>query len=245
VDLVHKTLFSHPEVGACGGLGTPAFENGNVPKWLWQFQPSYALGPQGPCEGYVPSSRGYLHGASLSLRRSAWLELVSAGFKSILSDRKGADLSSGGDVEICYALQLAGWKLWYEPKLTFHHFIPMARLDWAYLIRVARGCGRSQPFLHIYEQQLYATNCTFRGIHVWPPIAQLISRSWLYQVQSVARRLKRLRVQPANNASIEQEKEVQRTVAEAHLETLLRNPVSYVAASARVRRTSRRFRETP
>src|SRR5207247_2261272 len=56
-----------------------------------------------------------------------------------------------GDAELCYGLRLAGWRLWYEPKLKLKHFLPATRLQWNYLRRVSRGFGAATASLDYYE----------------------------------------------------------------------------------------------
>jgi hypothetical protein len=38
-------------------------------------------------------------------------------------------------------LRLAGWRLWYDPRLKLRHFVPAGRLNWGYLRRLHRGFG--------------------------------------------------------------------------------------------------------
>ena len=142
VRLVAEVMATHPAVGACGGQSEAVFES-EPPFWFDQFQNSYAVGPQSDEGGDITWSKGHLWGAGLVLRKEAWEELIKKGFQFLLTDRKGKSLSSGGDCELCYALRLAGWRLWYEPNLTLRHYITDNRLTWHYLRRVQRGVGRS------------------------------------------------------------------------------------------------------
>jgi len=139
----------HPEVGACGGAIEAVCET-VPPPWFNTVQHYYAVGEQAQRAGDVTWSRGYLWGAGLTVRKSAWEALVSHGFRFHLSDRAGYEMSSGGDAELCLALRLAGWKLWYEPAMTMKHFIPASRLSWPYLERVARGFGGAAVVLNAY-----------------------------------------------------------------------------------------------
>src|ERR687886_61147 len=82
-----------------------------------------------------------LHRPGLIVRTSAWHQLIEAGFKPLLIDRTGAQLTTGGDVELCYALRLAGWCLWYEPSLHLQHFMPAGRMRWQYLRALFRSNG--------------------------------------------------------------------------------------------------------
>jgi hypothetical protein len=72
------------------------------------------------------------------------------GFKSLLSDRKGNLLSSGGDSELCFAIRLAGYSLYYQEDLKFRHFIPEGRLQWDYLVKLHKSFARSTPIIELY-----------------------------------------------------------------------------------------------
>ena len=131
LELVSRTMEEHPEVGALGGFNEPVCEI-SPPPWLERFQYAYAAGPQGPARGDVTASRGFLWGAGLTVRKGAWDQLVGQGFRLQLPDRQGStSFNSGGDSEICFALRLSGWRLWFEPRLRLRHFLPGHRLEWA------------------------------------------------------------------------------------------------------------------
>ena len=151
VQTVFKVMSSHPEVGACGGLNSPVLEEGS-PKWFHDFSKSYAIGCQGPEKGgYTTWTKGRLFGAGLSIRKHAWQKLVDNGFQSLLVGSKGKTLSRGEDLELCYALVLTGWHLWYEPTLELKHNLPNERLKWQKLRKQRRGTGIAIPTLAAYE----------------------------------------------------------------------------------------------
>jgi len=149
ISTVADIMGRHPEVGACGGAVEAVCET-VPPQWFNVVQHYYAVGQQAKRAGDVTWSRGYLWGAGLTVRKSAWSALASCGFRFQLSDRAGREMSSGGDAELCLALRLAGWRLWYEPAMTMKHFIPASRLAWPYLERVARGFGVAAVVLNAY-----------------------------------------------------------------------------------------------
>jgi glycosyltransferase involved in cell wall biosynthesis len=152
---------SNPEIGACGGLITGAFDCA-APKWFSEFQENYAVGPQGEHEGDITWSRGYLWGAGLCLRRTAWMEIKRRGFQSLGSGRTaGKRMISGEDTELCYALRLAGWKLWYSENLCLTHYIPAARLNWRYLRALFRSFGESSARHDCYLYPLSHTSISF------------------------------------------------------------------------------------
>jgi glycosyltransferase involved in cell wall biosynthesis len=147
VETVAAVFDNRPDVGLCGGSGEPVFET-KAPCWFASHAVNYAVGPQAAAHGYL--EKGYLWGAGLSIRHSAWRDLVAMGFRVKLTDRCGKSLASGGDTEICLALVIAGWKQWFESGLTYRHFIPANRLDWQYLRRLYRAFGVASVALEPY-----------------------------------------------------------------------------------------------
>lgn len=153
VSEVARILSARPDVGACGGQ-TQAVCESAAPTWFETVAPAYAVGSQGEGAGDVTETPGHLWGAGLSVRRSAWDDLSSRGFVPTLTCRRGKSLSAGGDSEVCYALRIAGWKLWYSPSLMLQHFVPKNRLTWPYARRLHRGFGASRAGLLPYRALL-------------------------------------------------------------------------------------------
>ncbi|MBK9226764.1 MAG: glycosyltransferase [Ignavibacteria bacterium] len=144
-DIMH----GNDEIGVLGGQSTTEFDI--LPKnWFYDWQDSFAIGKQSENNGDITWTRGYVWGASMVVRRSAFRKLIQKGFKSNLTDRKGTALSAGGDTEICYALRNDGWKIWYDSRLMFRHHIPPERLDWKYLRKLFRGFGQASAVLDVY-----------------------------------------------------------------------------------------------
>ena len=150
VDVVYDIMSKRSEIGACGGSGLPIFE-GSPPLWFEQYKHCYAVGPQNEIAGYVESSAGYLWGAGLTIRKSAWADIISYGFPFTLVGRSGSTLSAGEDVEICFALRCCGWRLWYDDRLTYYHVIPAFRLTLEYLKKMHRGFGEACTVLNMYD----------------------------------------------------------------------------------------------
>jgi glycosyltransferase involved in cell wall biosynthesis len=229
VALVYELMYTHPTIGACGGCGEPIFEGNSIPAWFRDFADQFATGSQGSGPGYVPITRGYLYGAGLSIRRSAWIELQLNGFEFQLTGRKGSTLASGEDLELCYALQLAGWQLWYDPRLTFQHFISIPRMEWGYLIQMIRGFGRARPWWYLYADQLAFSTAHPGQLSVLYRIAIDLRKSWMFQVYAALRGLISARIRRTRRVADWFDTEVQVAYAEAHLETLLRHPIMYGA----------------
>ncbi|PWT74121.1 MAG: hypothetical protein C5B60_07245 [Chloroflexi bacterium] len=163
VRVVAEIMAHRPRVGACGGMVEAQCEV-QPPWWFERYQEFYAIGPQHHQEGDITWERGYLWGAGLTVRYSAWAHLTCLGFRFLLMDRRGTRLHSGGDAEICLALRLAGWTIWYDPRLYMRHFVPASRLRWSYLKQVVRGFGVASPSHKAY----YAVRENKEnGLHVW------------------------------------------------------------------------------
>jgi len=144
---------AHKEVGLAGGLGFPV-STVPLPEWFGKYQGAYAVGPQAENEGVISMERTYLHGAGLVMRKDVWQHIMNNSFNFVLSGRKGKLMSSGEDSEISSAYRMTGYDLWYDPKLQFQHIIPENRLNWNYLVRLAREFGKSFTILDIYYSEI-------------------------------------------------------------------------------------------
>lgn len=133
VEGCYKVLNTKPEIGAmCGAsIGKSDID---FPIWFYTYQKAYAVGVFGLNSQDV-TSHGWIWGAGMAFRKSLFLNLVNSGFQHLLLDRKGNELSSGGDVEMCKWFILAGYKLWYEDSIYFYHQIPKERLNIEYIKR--------------------------------------------------------------------------------------------------------------
>lgn len=144
----YQTLNSDPSIGMVGGLGDPELSC-NPPEWFQRYAYCYATGPQ-----TLDSSTGFtneLYGAGLALRLSVLDLLEEKGFNSLLSDRVGNTLLSGGDTELCMAFRMAGAKLYYRSDISFKHELPNGRINWKYLRRLFDGFGMTKAGLDIYS----------------------------------------------------------------------------------------------
>ena len=147
-------LEASPTYAAIGGWGdVVSDEDVHIPDWFKRFETKYACGKTN-AEGDVDT----LVGAGMFLRKDALLNLQQSGFKSLLSDRKGTALSSGGDLELGLALRLVGWKLYFSEDLYFKHYMPAGRLTEDYLIRMCHGHALSRPVIGEYGRLLTLQN---------------------------------------------------------------------------------------
>ncbi len=147
-------LDKNPLVGVLGGLGIPDYES--LPDYWSDDFYIYGSGPQAEASGIAP----YVHGAGMIVRREALEKIENADMRFMLTDRKEEQLTSGGDHELCYAIRLAGYIIWYENKLTFRHFITTDRVNKAYCWKFIRESAPAIDVLEIYRY--YLTHDTFR-----------------------------------------------------------------------------------
>ena len=163
---VYQVMSSHPHVGACGGQVEAVYES-EPPAWFLENLGSYAIGRQAEEEGVLANGQ-VLWGAGLTVRRSAWMELLAKGYSPLLTGRKGRTLTTGEDLEICYALLLSGWQLYYSPELMMEHFMPASRMNRLYLYKMKRAHGRASFYIQLYRR-LYSEFSS--GV-------QVVSRKW-------------------------------------------------------------------
>ncbi|MBL8290710.1 MAG: glycosyltransferase [Bryobacterales bacterium] len=157
---VARVFTTYPDAGLCNGVSEAVCDQ-PLPPWFRRFQISYAVSPPDWPSEDVTSSRGWLWGAGLSLRRSAWNQLADAGWRWQLTGRLGSALSSGEDSELCLALTAAGWRLRYDRALRLQHHIDAYRLDWTYLRRLERSSGEASVIHDLYGERPSAA--------WWPP----------------------------------------------------------------------------
>lgn len=175
-----RIMEGNPDIGVLGGETEAVFEH-EPPEWFPVFAQNYCVGRQSDAAGDITWDTGVLWGAGMIVRKQALEELFSKGFQSLLIDRKGNTLSSGGDSELCYALRLAGWKIWYDPGLRLKHFISSDKLNWNYLRKLNRGFGAQKINFDPYLKAFDAEPKTLRENYI---------RKWQYES---ARLLKKLR----------------------------------------------------
>lgn len=153
VDKAFHAMAANPTVAVVGGVGDPAIE-GEPPVWFPRYARWYALGRQGANTGDISETKGYVYGAGLVLRKSAWMELERRGFNSQLTGRKGNSLASSEDRELCYAIRLLGYRIHFDDALRFKHEIPQKRLQWEYFLNMVETANHTAPVMELYEAAL-------------------------------------------------------------------------------------------
>lgn len=143
---VYTIMSEKPNVGALGGFGKIVYE---VEPPTAELSYIFAAGEQALQSGKVLANKVY--GAGCVIRNSAYSNLLRTGFKSLLTDRRGAELSSGGDYELCLAMAIMGYDIWYDRRLRFIHFITKERLTWEYYLRYAYESSKCFNVLSSYK----------------------------------------------------------------------------------------------
>lgn len=102
----------------------------------------------GPQPKLVDGAGAGIVGAGMCVRRELLLRIFDEfRFRERISDRRGNDLISGGDLAISVAARMLGKECWYEPGMTMEHVLPASRMEKGYLLRLFSGIGRGQAAL--------------------------------------------------------------------------------------------------
>ena len=149
VQLAFETMVNQPKIGILGGYATAVFESAE-PFWFKQYELDFAVGDQSAAALSL-SQLSEVYGAGFVIRKTYLNKLYASGFKSILSDRKGTQLVSGGDTEMCYLAPYFGFEVWYNRELRLRHFMTGPRLSWSYLKRLYAGKGKTIVYTRTYQ----------------------------------------------------------------------------------------------
>ena len=149
----YEIMEEHPEIGGLGGWCEAVFE-ADKPEWFDLFAHNFAVSRQGEESGDITNKKGCLYGAGMVIRKNHWLEPKEKGFAHQLTCRKGNSLTSGGDTEYSYALRLLGYKIWYDERLYFKHFMPAARMNLNYIKKLRKGMADANFLLRAYLDEI-------------------------------------------------------------------------------------------
>jgi glycosyltransferase involved in cell wall biosynthesis len=190
-----EILEKNPRLGAIGGKSLPEFEIA-PPEWLKGRSSGLGLRNLGDSVIVYPDEKRPLVkggkeqpgtkikvtefpecapiGAGMVIRRQAALEYVEDLKRrdTVVTDRQGKSLASGGDNDICLTALEHGWAVGYFSELELTHLIPKERMTLQYQSRMARDSMRS--FIVMLNQH---------GIQPWAPIASWtvplrVARAW-------------------------------------------------------------------
>ena len=144
-DIISK----HSSFGALGGMGLPLFEI-QKPEWFDEYAHSFAVGRQNSSNGKITYGNPEVYGAGCYYYKPILQKIFATGYHTIMSDRKGKSLSSGGDIEWCYLLQIMNYEIWFSDELKFYHLMPATRLTWDYYIKLKKGIANGRALLFSY-----------------------------------------------------------------------------------------------
>jgi glycosyltransferase involved in cell wall biosynthesis len=140
----------NPQIGILGGKSEGVFET-SPPKWFDDISKIYAIGGQAE---KVQFQIGSVYGAGSVIRKKAYDDLSKYNFTPILTGRKGNELSSGTDTELCLALQLLDYEIHYDEQLLFKHFMTSNRLNLSYFENLSKSMIYSNFILYAYHFSL-------------------------------------------------------------------------------------------
>jgi glycosyltransferase involved in cell wall biosynthesis len=149
LQLSYKTMSENPKIGILGGRADAVFE-GPEPTWFRKFMIDFAIGEQSAAAESL-SCVNEVYGAGFIIRKAYLDTLYKSGFKSILSDRKGSQLVSGGDTELCCLAKHFGFEVWYNRDLRLKHLMTRGRLNWNYMKQLYAGNGKTIVYTHAYK----------------------------------------------------------------------------------------------
>lgn len=170
-----------PQLAVAGGPVRPEFE-ATPPAWLHEFRGLLALHDHGDRPQIASGGAGQPWpafppvGAGLCIRRTHALAYAAALDRQperAALDRRGGELTSGGDNDLVFTALHAGGDVGYFPELALTHLIPAGRLDVDYLGRLNQGIQRS-----------WVRVLALHGQNPWPPIPRWSvplrsARAWL------------------------------------------------------------------
>ncbi len=166
VQTAFRIMQAHPRIGMLGGRGTPVFEV-EPPVWFSQFENYYAVGRQNATSGEVTTNKGFLWGAGAVINRLAYRKLIHAGFRRIITYEQYPRIARGEDVELCLALKLTGYQIWYDERLQFRHYIADAKLNWNYVKKLVKEGAIMGVILRGYYQAQKKADTGNLQQHTW------------------------------------------------------------------------------
>lgn len=149
LQLAFNTMEQNKHIGILGGMGEAIFEC-KKPDWFDTYQINFAVGSQSKEVAKI-SIVETVYGAGFVVRKEIFERLDAICFQSLLSDRKGNDLMSGGDTELCYVTRYVGYEIAYSTSLQFKHLMPNERMNWSYMKRLYYGFGRMRVYTNAYQ----------------------------------------------------------------------------------------------
>ncbi|MGF1924714.1 MAG: glycosyltransferase, partial [Bacteroidia bacterium] len=147
VALSHKIMSENHTIGALGGESDAATDADQFPDWFENAKGSFAVGKQQSYDGFTNRN---LWGAGMIIRKELYKKCFPPEYPSYLTGRNGSKLSAGEDTEYCLRLQLKNYRLYYDSRLKFTHFISQSRLSQTYYANL--GIGFNEAITQLFDQ---------------------------------------------------------------------------------------------
>lgn len=145
VEMAVGAFRDNPRAGVIGGKVLPRWEV--EPTALAEAVAQYALAicDRGDERIRIGDAVGGVVGAGMCVRTSVLREIYGdPALPALVTDRKGSNLISGGDLAICLLVRQQGWECWYEPTMVIEHLLPASRMRKEYLLGLYEGIGRGE-----------------------------------------------------------------------------------------------------
>jgi glycosyltransferase involved in cell wall biosynthesis len=150
--IVYELFQKLPNVGALGGCSTVALEADCVlPDWFFRNENAYAVGAQSAKSGDI-TMRLFIWGAGMAIRKNIAQKCFDQEFPFLLTGRNGNKITAGDDAEICKRIIIMGFRLFYDERLKFQHFITPSRLTEGYFLKMNSGFEASYSLLGLYSE---------------------------------------------------------------------------------------------
>lgn len=145
VSAVIEAFAQRPTAGVIGGKVLARWETEPTPLALAVAPFALAICDLGDSPQRIDTPGGGIVGAGLCVRADLLQKIfASSTLATMVTDRKGSSLISGGDLAISIVARQFGWECWYVPTLQIEHVLPAGRMDKNYLLRLYDGIGRGQ-----------------------------------------------------------------------------------------------------
>lgn len=166
-------ISSNKSIGVLGGKSL-VLNEALMPKWWNEYKHGYAVGEQELDNGEDQTGH-YIWGAGMVSRKELLQKVFDEKFPTLLEDRTGTQLGSGGDVEICKRIILLGFELAYDDSLVLFHNITIDRLSESYRDKMFEGHSKGAEILMAYNKVIgiYKLPVATRIYHVFRELIKM------------------------------------------------------------------------
>lgn len=177
VKIVYNIMSIDDKIGALGGVGTEECET-SPPTWFENYKPTFAVGKFSTINGDITHTTNGLYGAGAVVRKSAYFLLKQNSFVLLTTDRIGGKMSSGGDTELFWALELIGYKIWFDDSLKFTHFISSKNmLPEIFMQKMYNGTQSEMmlsAYMYIRKREIFKNRPNYKKHWTWLLMAHLL-----------------------------------------------------------------------